>query len=90
MSVKTEKDELFTTAKSDFNVTLDRRLKLSELKDQLERLKHSKANPVAAPKIKTPKTVRNIFTGNSFPYTEAFEGLPDLEVTEWEEADGDD
>ena len=50
MSVKTEKDELFTTAKS----------------------------------------VRNIFTGNSFPYTEAFEGLPDLEVTEWEETDGDD
>jgi hypothetical protein len=89
MSVKTEKDELFHTVKSEHNVTLDRRLKLSELKDQAERLNKDKANPVPAPKIKTPKTVRNIFTGNSFPYTEAFAGLPDLEVTEWEEVDGD-
>ena len=84
MSVKTEKDELFKTTKSEHNVTLDRRLKLSELKDQVERLKQNKENPVPAPQIKKPKTVKNIFTGNSFPYTEAFAGLPDLEVTEWE------
>mgnify|MGYP001140136424 CR=1 FL=1 len=89
MSVKTEKDELFNAVKSEHNVTLDRRLKLSDLKDQAERLNQDKLNPVPAPKIKTPKTVKNIFTGNSFPYTEAFAGLPDLEVTEWEEADGD-
>ena len=87
MSQKTEKDELFKQAKSDFNVTLDRRLKLSELKDQLDRIKHNKDNPVPALKAKKPKTVRNIFTGNSFPYTDAFKGLPDLEVTEWEEED---
>ena len=89
MSVKTEKDELFEKTRAEFDVRLDRRLKLSELKDQVERLKQNKDNPVAAPKIKTPKTVRNIFTGNTFPYTDAFEGLPDLEVTEWEEADDD-
>ncbi|MBV30865.1 MAG: hypothetical protein CL504_09540 [Actinobacteria bacterium] len=89
MSAKTEKDELFEKTKTEFDVRLDRRLKLSELKDQVERLKQNKNNPAPAPKIKKPKTVKNIFTGNSFPYTDAFEGLPDLEVTEWEEEDGD-
>ena len=90
MSVKTEKDDLYKETISTFDVKLDRRLKLSELKDQVERLQMNRDNPVAAPKLRIPKTIKNIFTGNEFPYTDAFKGLPDLEVIEWEELDGDD
>jgi len=90
MSVKTEKDDLYKETISTFDVKLDRRLKLSELKDQVERLQMNKDNPVPAAKLRIPKIVKNIFTGNEFPYTDSFAGLPDLEVTEWEELDGDD
>ena len=86
----TEKDELFSKAKDDFGVKLDRRLKLTELKEQIEKLQTQKDNPVPEQKIRVPKTVKNIFTGNEFAYTDAFEGLPDLEVIEWRDADGND
>lgn len=89
MADKTEKDQIFEEAKEKFDVKLDRRLKLSELQDQLARLEDEKENPVAAPKIRTPKTLRNIFTGNEFSYDPIFGNNPDLEVIEWETEDGD-
>jgi hypothetical protein len=86
----TEKDDLYEEVKNQFGVKLDRRIKLSDLKDQAARLAQEKANPPPKRKAKVPLTVRNIITGNFFPYTEAFEGLPDLEVVEWQELEDDD
>ena len=39
----TEKDELYDEAMNQFGVKLDRRLKLSELKDQMERMARDKS-----------------------------------------------
>lgn len=86
----TEKDDLYDEAMNQFGVKLDRRMKLSDLKDQVARLAQDKANPPPKRKARVPLTVRNVITGNSFPYTDAFEGLPDLEVTEWQEVDDSD
>jgi len=89
----TEKDDLYEEAKNQFGVTLDRRMKLSDLQDQVARLAENKKNPPPKKKARVPLTVRNVVTGNEFPYTDAFKGLPDLEVIAWQEAeeeDGDD
>lgn len=82
----TEKDELYDEAMNQFGVKLDRRLKLSELKDQMERMARDKDNPPPAETPKVPLVVRNIMTGNEFPYTEAFAGNADLEVISWQDA----
>lgn len=89
MSAQTEKDSLFEEAKEKFDVKLDRRLKLSDLKDQLERLAQDKENPPQQEAARRPKIVRNIFTGNEFGYSDLFSGNPDLEIIEWETDDGD-
>ena len=68
---------------------LDRRLKLSDLQDQLQRLEKERDDPTPAPKVMRPKTVRNIITGNVFSYDDLFKGNPDLEVIEWEEENAD-
>lgn len=92
MKRKTEKDQLFAETQKEFDVKLDRRMKLSDLQDQVERLKAQKilkrdGKDVEVPKSKTPKTVRNIFTGNLFSYDPIWKGNPDLEVVEWEDGD---
>ena len=91
-NVMTEKDDIFEEAQNQFGVKLDRRMKLSDLQDQLKRLAADKENPPPKRKARSPLTVRNVVTGNEFPYTDAFKGLPDLEVIAWqeEEEDGDD
>jgi len=90
MDVATNKDEVYEQALNQFGMKLDRRLKLSDLQDQLQRLEKERDDPAPAPKVMRPKTVRNIVTGNVFSYNDLFAGNPDLEVIEWEEADGDD
>ena len=82
---KTTKDQIFEDAKEKFDVTLDRRLKLSDLQEQYAKLESGKARKRYEPKIRKPKRVRNIFTGNEFDYSEYFKGDPDLEVIEWED-----
>tara|TARA_Y100000996_G_scaffold388705_1_gene348480 strand:- start:19 stop:291 length:273 start_codon:yes stop_codon:yes gene_type:complete len=86
----TEKDELYEEAENQFGVKLDRRMKLSDLQDQMTRLRENKKNPPPEKKVRLPLTVRNVVTGNEFPYTDAFKGLPDLEVIEWQDAEDDD
>lgn len=89
--LKTEKDEVFDEAKEKHGVELDRRMKLSDMKDHLERMEKEKDNPrVKSTAIRKPKTVRNIHTGNEFSYNELFQSNPDLEVIEWETDDGND
>ena len=91
MPDKTEKDAIFEEAQEKFGVKLDRRLKLSDMQDHLARLELQKNKPEVTPQaMKTPLTVRNIFTGNTFSYSPLFAGNPDLEVIEWEEEDGND
>ena len=85
---KTEKDAVFAEAQEKFDVKLDRRLKLSELKAQIEQLSSAHGKPKETPHFKKPKTVKNIFTGNEFSYNEVFAGDSDLEVIEWEIDDG--
>ena len=82
---KTTKDQIFEDAKEKFDVTLDRRLKLSDLQEQYAKLESGKARKKSKPKIRKPKRVKNIFTGNEFDYSEYFKGDPDLEVIEWED-----
>jgi hypothetical protein len=91
MDPKTAKDELYDTALNEFGVKLDRRQKMADLEEQVNKLKINKADssPVSKELKNVPKTVRNIVTGNEFPYTSAFKGLSDLEVIEWETEDGD-
>lgn len=91
MADKTEKDAIFEEAQDKYGVKLDRRMKLSEMQDHLARLELQKNQPEVTPQaMKTPKTVRNVFTGNTFSYSPLFKGNPDLEVIEWEEEDGND
>lgn len=89
MDVATNKDEVYEQALNQFGMKLDRRLKLSDLQDQLRRLETERDNPAPAPKVMRPKTVRNIITGNVFSYDDLFKGNPDLEVIEWEEENAD-
>ena len=84
------KDEIFEDAKENFDVELDRRMKLSELKDVWRKLDEGQSLVEDAPKMRVPKTVRNIFTGNVLAYNEFFKGNPDLEIIEWEDSDGND
>tara|TARA_B100000519_G_scaffold2766_1_gene2777 strand:+ start:125 stop:406 length:282 start_codon:yes stop_codon:yes gene_type:complete len=90
MSSTTAKDELYEKVQEEFSVKLDRRLKLVDLEEQYARLKKEKANPTPKPKLRRPKTVRNVFTGHEFAYSPHFKGLGDLEVIEWHEEDLDD
>lgn len=89
MDVATNKDEVYEQALNQFGMKLDRRLKLSDLQDQLQRLEQERDNPAPAPKVMRPKTVKNIMTGNVFSYDDLFKGNPDLEVIEWEEENAD-
>lgn len=89
MDVATNKDEVYEQALNQFGMKLDRRLKLSDLQDQLQRLEKDRDDPTPAPKVMRPKTVRNIITGNVFSYDDLFKGNPDLEVIEWEEENAD-
>jgi len=84
------KDEIFEDAKENFDVELDRRMKLSDLKEQWKKLDEGQTLVEDAPKMRVPKTVKNIFTGNVFAYNEYFKGNPDLEIIEWEDSDGND
>lgn len=90
MDAATTKDEVYERALAEFNTKLDRRLKLSDLEDQLKRLEKERDDPTPKPQIRKPKTVRNIFTGNEFSYQDVFAGNPDLEVVEWENEDAND
>lgn len=83
------KDEIFEDAKANHDVELDRRMKLSDLKEQWKKLEEGQEMAEDAPKMRVPKTVRNIFTGNVLAYNEYFKGNPDLEIIEWEDGDGD-
>ena len=89
MDVATNKDEVYEQALNQFGMKLDRRLKLSDLQDQLQRLEKERDDHTPAPKVMRPKTVKNIITGNVFSYDDLFKGNPDLEVIEWEEENAD-
>ena len=87
---KTAKDDLYIEAKEEFDVTLDRRKTLEEMQDQVDRLRKNGKEPEKVLPTRIPKTLRNIITGVEWPYSEGFAKNPDLEVIEWESADGDD
>ena len=87
---KTEKDDLYIEAKEEFNVTLDRRATLAELQDQVDRLRKNGKQPEKVLPARMPKKLRNVVTGNVFDYDPIFAKNPDLEVIEWEVADGHD
>lgn len=87
---KTEKDDLYIEAKEEFSVTLDRRATLAELQDQVDRLRKNGKQPEKVLPARMPKKLRNIVTGNIFDYDPLFAKNPDLEVIEWEVADGHD
>lgn len=85
---KTKKDELFKKAKSEFGKTLDRRLTLSQLEEQVERLARDKKNPPKKEEALVPAKVKNVITGNIFDYNPIFKNNPDLLVIEWESSNG--
>lgn len=87
---KTEKDDLYIEAKEEFNVTLDRRATLADLQDQVDRLRKNGKQPEKVLPARIPKKLRNVVTGNIFDYDPIFAKNPDLEVIEWEVADGHD
>lgn len=87
---KTEKDDLYIEAKEKFDVTLDRRATLAELQDQVDRLRKNGKQPEKVLPARMPKKLRNVITGNVFDYDPLFAKNPDLEVIEWEVADGHD
>ena len=87
---KTEKDDLYIEAKEEFSVTLDRRATLAELQDQVDRLRKNGKQPEKVLPARMPKKLRNVVTGNVFEYDPLFAKNPDLEVIEWEVADGHD
>lgn len=87
---KTEKDDLYIEAKEVFNVTLDRRQTLADLQDQVDRLRKNGKQPEKVLPERMPKKLRNVVTGNVFDYDPIFAKNPDLEVIEWEVADGHD
>lgn len=87
---KTEKDDLYIEAKEQFDVTLDRRATLADLQDQVDRLRKNGKKPEKVLPARMPKKLRNVVTGNVFDYDPIFAKNPDLEVIEWEVADGHD
>lgn len=87
---KTEKDDLYIEAKEKFDVTLDRRATLADLQDQMDRLRKNGKQPEEVLPARVPKRLRNVVTGNIFEYDPIFAKNPDLEVIEWEVADGHD
>lgn len=87
---KTEKDDLYIEAKEEFSVTLDRRATLADLQDQVDRLRKNGKQPEKVLPARMPKKLRNVVTGNVFEYDPLFAKNPDLEVIEWEVADGHD
>ena len=86
---KTAKDDLFVEAKDEFDVTLDRRMTLDEMQDQVDRLKQNGKEPEKVLPKRTPRLLRNVITGVEWPYSPEIANNPDLEVLEWEPADGD-
>tara|TARA_A100000172_G_scaffold57130_1_gene36982 strand:+ start:469 stop:744 length:276 start_codon:yes stop_codon:yes gene_type:complete len=86
----TAKDDLYIEARDEFDVTLDRRMTLDEMQDQVDRLKENGKDPVKVLPKRTPKLLRNVVTGVEWPYCPEIAGNADLEVIEWESADGDD
>jgi len=87
MEAANSKDEIYETALNQFGKKLDRRMKLSDLEEQLTQLEKEAQNPTPVPKARKPKAVRNIVTGNVFNYyLEEWKGNPSLEVIEWEDA----
>ncbi len=89
MDSATTKDTVYEQALNQFGKKLDRRLKLSDLSDQLERLEREAENPTPKPKARKPRIVRNVVTGNVMEYIDGWAGNPNLEVIEWEDDDGD-
>lgn len=87
---KTAKDDLYIEAKEEFDVTLDRRMTLDQMKDQMDRLQKNGKEPKKVLPQRIPKTLRNVVTGVEWPYSEGFANNPDLEVIEWEPLDGND
>ncbi|HAW74127.1 MAG TPA: hypothetical protein DCW74_00145 [Alteromonas australica] len=87
---KTAKDNLYIEAKEEFNVKLDRRSTLADLQDQMDRLRKNGKQPEKVLPARVPKKLRNVVTGNLFDYDPLFAKNPDLEIVEWETADGDD
>jgi|TARA_B110000967_G_scaffold150785_1_gene154682 hypothetical protein len=87
MNNKTKKDELFDRAQELYGKKLDRRLSLSDLSDQVERMEAMKDKaPVIKPTL-IPAKVQNVITGNIFEYNDLFKGNSDLQVIEWKELD---
>lgn len=89
MDAKTAKDDLYEKAKAEFNVKLDRRMKLVDLEEQVRTLEKNKLNPPPKVKVRQPKTLKHIVTGHTFGYDKVFAGNPNLEIIEWEDDDGD-
>ena len=90
MDAKTAKDDLYEKAKAEFNITLDRRMKLVDLEEQVRTLEKNKLNPPPKPVVRRPKTLQHIVTGYKFSYDKCFAGNPNLEIVEWEEDDNGD
>jgi hypothetical protein len=89
-SASTEKDDLYIEAKEQFGVTLDRRTTLADLRDQMDRIRKNGKEPEKVLPQRTPKKLRNVITGNIFDFDPLFAKNPDLEVIEWEVANGHD
>jgi hypothetical protein len=89
-SASTEKDDLYIEAKEKFGVTLDRRTTLADLRDQMDRIRKNGKEPEKVLPQRTPKKLRNVITGNIFDFDPLFAKNPDLEVIEWEVANGHD
>ena len=90
MNSKTKKDELFDKAQELYGKKLDRRLSLSDLEDQVDRMESMKDEaPVVKPSL-IPAKVQNVITGNIFEYNELFKGNSDLQVIEWKESEEED
>lgn len=85
---KTQKDDLYIEAKESFGVTLDRRQTLGDLKDQMDRIRKAGKHPEEVLPKRTPKKLRNIVTGNIFDYDPLLAKNSDLEIIEWETANG--
>ena len=85
---KTKKDEIFDKAKKEHGKTLDRRLTLAQLEEQVTQLARDKKTPPQEEKKLIPKRVKNVITGNIFDYNPIFKNNPDLQEIEWENTDG--
>ena len=86
MSDTTPKDDLYIEAKEKYDIKLDRRLSLSDLEDQMERIRKNGGEKKEKPPERIPMRVRNVITGNEFDYDPIFAKNADLEVIEWSAA----